>query len=467
MGVVTTLQLVRLAVLARLLSPTDFGLMGMILVVLGFARAFADMGISKAIIYRQDSTRSELSSLYWLNIFAGLVVFAVVCALNPVIISFYKEPRLRGLIYVAALTFLIAPIGQQFQFLMQKELRFNNLARIEIAGAFANTSIAILLAFVGVGVLSIIFGQLTGALVRVFLLLLIGLREWRPQILFLKRGLKRYINFGLYQMGTRTINYVNSEVDHLLVGRMLGAEPLGYYNLAFNLAIRPYFIINPVITRVAFPLFSKVQNDTERLKRGYLKVIQLLSMVNFPIMIGLAAVASIAIPVIFGNQWLPSIVLVQLLSIVGMLRSIANPADSLLLAKGRADLVFKWNLAILVPTLAGLYTGARYGGIVGVATASAILSVVYRIIEYFVLIRPMIGPCLKEYLASMWPSFWMSMAMGSMIFGIGAVLNDINPLLVLIIQLLGGVSVYLVLILYLRRDLFLELKEMLLKKSMI
>ena len=120
-GVVTALQFVDLAVLARLLSPSDFGLMGMVMVVFGFAQAFADMGISNAIIHRQDVTKDQLSSLYWLNILSGVIVFCVVCASVPLIVGFFHEPRLNNLLYLTAIIFLITPFGQQFQILLQKE----------------------------------------------------------------------------------------------------------------------------------------------------------------------------------------------------------------------------------------------------------------------------------------------------------------------------------------------------------
>lgn len=465
MIVVTGLQFARLIVLARLLTPSDFGLMGMIIVVVGFAQAFADMGISNAIIYRQDTTKRELSSLYWINIFAGVAVFGIVYAANPLIAIFFKEPRLKKLIYVAALTFIITPFGQQFQMLLQKELRFNRLAKIEIVGAFVNTATAILFALLGVGVFSIIFGQLAGAFAKVLLLVIYGLQDWRPELSFSGLGLKGYINFGLYQMGDRTINYFNTKIDHLLIGRMLGAESLGYYTMASNLIIKPYSIINPVITRVAFPVFSKVQNERERLKSGYLKVVQLLSMINFPIVIGLAAVSNIAVPVVFGGEWVPSVVLIQILAVVGLLRSINNPVGSLLLAKGRADLGFKWNLSLLITQVLGLYIGAKYGGTVGVASAYAILLFIYSSVGYFVLIKPMLGSCLRDYVASMWPSFWMSAVMGGIVFSAGIIFPNIGRLWVLIIQIILGSAIYLILMYYFKRGLFFELKDMILKKS--
>ena len=460
MGAVTTLQLVTLAVLARLLSPVDFGLMGMIMVVIGFAQVFADMGISNAIIHRRDTTRDQLSSLYWLNILAGVIVFFVVCASMPLVVGFYDEPRLAGLLYLTAVIFLITPLGQQFQILLQKNLKFDELAKIEIATAAINSAVAISLAFAGFGVYSLVWGQLAATTTRVALLCSVGWRQWRPSLHFAKQDLKGYISFGLYQMGERAINYLNSNLDYLLIGSMLGAGPLGYYTLAYNLIIRPSTMINPVITKVAFPVFSLIQNEADSLRRGYLKVVQIISTVNFPLMVGLAVVAPLAVPVIFGEQWLPSVILVQILAIVGLLRSKGNPVGALLLAKGRADLGFKWNLLLTLTQIPALYVGVRTGGTTGVAIAFAMVMIVASIFSYLLLIRPLLGRCLREYILSMWPALWMSVVMGMAVYAVDRLLTGVSEPASLITQILFGGLVYLGLLYCSQKQFWKDLKYM-------
>ena len=460
MGAMTALQFVTLAVLARLLTPADFGLMGMIMVVIGFAQAFADMGISNAIIHRQDTTKEQLSSLYWLTIFSGVIVFGAVCASTPLVVRFYHEPRLSNLLYLGSLVFLITPLGQQFQILLQKELQFSRLAKIEILTALINSIIAITSGFAGLGVYSLILGQLAATSASVALLCSIGLKMWRPSLYFAKRELKGYVSFGLYQMGERMINYFNSNFDYILIGSMLGAKELGYYTLAYNLIIKPSSIINPMITKVAFPVFSRLQNETEKLRFGYLKVLQLLSMFNFPMMIGLAVVAPVAVPVIFGKQWIPSIILIQILSIVGLLRSTANPVGALQLAKGRADLGFKWNFGLAVTQIPGLYFGAKLGGALGVAIAFAMLQVIYSIFNYLIMIRTLIGPCLKKYISSMWPALWMSAAMGFAIFFLYILFQRYPAHLIFALEIIWGFVIYMSLLLYQQKKLVIEIKNM-------
>jgi O-antigen/teichoic acid export membrane protein len=235
---------------------------------------------------------------------------------------------------------------------------------------------------------------------------------------------------------------------------------LGYYTLAYNLIIKPSSMINPVITKVAFPVFSLIQNESEKLRRGYLKVLQLLATVNFPIMVGLAVVAPVAVPVIFGKQWLPSIPLVQVLTVVGLLRSTGNPVGALILAKGRADLGFKWNLGLTVTQIPGLYLGAKLGGSLGVAIAFSILMAMYSIFNYLILIRTLIGSCLRDYVMSMWPALWMGGVMWVAVFTFGILFQTAPQFILLIIQVLAGAAIYLGLILLLQKPLVAEVRNM-------
>lgn len=411
----TGLHFLRLAILARLLSPQDFGFMAMIVVVIGFAQVYADMGISNAIIHRQDTTRDQLSSLYWLNIMAGVAVFFIVLAVNPLIVTFYKEPRLASLLPWAALVYLITPIGQQFQILLQKNLLFRPLAIIETVSAFCGLVTAVGFALAGTGVFSLILGQLADSGTRALSLAGIGLRKWRPRMRFKRSDLQGYLGFGLYQMGERSINYLNSNIDKLLIGSLLGARILGYYSLAWNLAIQPIARINPIITKVMFPIFAKIQNDIVTLRKGYLSMIKMLSSINFPLLVGMATTAPVLIPVVFGQEWLPAVFLLQILAFVSLLRSKGNPIGSLLLAKGRADLAFKWNVIIFVTHLSGVYLGVKLGGVRGVALALIGLQISYIFPSYYILVRKLINCSFKEYLASMSQVFAFSLLMGGVV----------------------------------------------------
>lgn len=462
-AITTGLQFLQLAVLARLLAPADFGLMAMIMIVIGLGQAFVDAGISNAIIYRQDITRQQLSSLYWLNIIAGIVVFFAVWAATPLVVALFGEPRLTELIFWAAFTFLIIPIGQQFQILLQKELKFNVLAVVEVAAAIIGTATAIGTALMGQGVFALVWGALANAAVRALLLLVVGLKNWRPALRFKINDIHSYVSFGLYQLGERIINFLDSKLDYILIGALLGVQALGFYTLAWNLIIKPLQKINPIITRIAFPVFAKVQNDNIRLKKGYMSVLNILSTINFPYFFGLAVVAPLAVPVVFGTQWLPSVILIQILCVVGLLQTAGNPIGSLLLSKGRADWAFKWVLAFTVIKIPAAYSGVVIGGAVGVAVALVFVYILGSVLGYFVLVRRLLQPCLKEYIESMWPAFRTSLCMVLLVLSLAYII-DLNSFIKLTILVASGVFIYGILTILFRAKYILELKNTLINK---
>ncbi|KGX89984.1 hypothetical protein N781_08765 [Pontibacillus halophilus JSM 076056 = DSM 19796] len=462
--VVIIVQFLQLSILARVLGPTAIGLMGMIMIVLGFAHAFLDMGISNAIIHKQDTTKKELSSLYWFNLFAGILIFVTIITITPLIVTFFQEPQLQSLIYWASLIFLITPFGQQFQALAQKNLKFDTLSKIEMGSIITGSIFTVSCAFFGFGVLSIVWGQLITAVFRTLNLVILGWNKWRPSFHFAKRDLNDYLKFGLYQVGDRTVNFFNSNFDYMIIGKFLGPEALGYYTLAYNIIILPISKLNPIITRVAFPVFAKIQSDTIKLKTGYLKVINLLSLVNFPIFFGIGVTASMFVPLFFGDGWAPTIILIQILAGVGLLRSVSNPIGSLLYAKGRADLGFKWNLFKTISLVPGLILGQYLGNIYGVAIAMLVLQIIFSSLLYVIIIRKLLGNCFKEYFRSIIPSLWISVVMASILILINNTIK-IESLGWLIFTVVLGGFIYISLLMIFERKIVTNLKNLFIKRG--
>src|SRR5713226_1029345 len=222
-------DVVRIVVLARFLSPLDYGLMAMAWIVIGLAQIYMDLGISAAIIHRQDNSKQQLSSLYWLNIFVGLSTFGLVCLCAQWMGVVFREPRVVPLLKVLAVVFIVVPIGSQFEILLQKELLFKSLARWEIAASVSSTAVAVVCAVAGFGVWTLVCSFLTGVIVKTFLLTSVGFARFRPSLHFRSSDLKGYVGFGLFQMGERSINYLAERLDQILIGPFLGAEALGFY----------------------------------------------------------------------------------------------------------------------------------------------------------------------------------------------------------------------------------------------
>jgi lipopolysaccharide exporter len=465
----TGIQLAQAAVLARLLEPSDFGLMAMVALVLNLAEQYVDVGISNAIIHRQESFSDELSSFYWLNISIGCATFVVIVLATPLVSIFFQEPRLNTLIPIAALVFLIAPFGSQFQILLQKELDFRTGAiialtktavgaTVAISAAGVSAGVAISAAYVGYGVLSLIFGQVASVSVATALYIFRGRRLWSPTFRFRRADLSGFLGFGFYQMGERTLNFVASRADQILIGALLGSQTLGYYSFAWNLIVLPVTRINPILTQVAFPLFAKVQDETERLVNGYLMLSRALSTINAPILLGLAATAPTLIPIIYGKQWMQSVFLVQVLAGVGLLRSLLNPMGTLLLAKGRADLGFFWDLCVVLPQLSVVAIALYFVGVTGVVYSLLLLHIAYFFLSYWYVIRRLVGSCFSQYAGSTLGPVAIAGVMAICVWFSSRYIGD-KSALSLLVETSIGASVYIILSLLLQRAWLREVRS--------
>lgn len=358
MFIVTALQFVQMAVLARFLDPADFGLMAVMMVVIGFSQAFQDMGISNAIIQRQNITHTQLSSLYWLNIAAGATLSLIVLAISPLAAMFFDEPRITGLMAILSSVFVLVAIGNQYRVLCQKELNFRTMEAINVVAAIVALIVAITLAVKGYGVLTLVIAMLTQAGLASVLFLWVGLTRYhKPSLVYRHSELRGFYGFGLYQMGERSVNYISANADKLLIGKLVGMNATGFYNLAWQLIIFPLSKINPIVNKVAFPVYSKVQNDPVLLNRYYTFNVKALSTVTMPLLAFLLFFSNEVVRVVFGEGWNATAELLPALALVGIIKALGNPGGAIILALGRADVGFWWNIFWAISIVAGLTLG--------------------------------------------------------------------------------------------------------------
>jgi len=442
--VITIIQLIQLSILARYLSPSDFGLMAIVYFIIGFSAQFIDLGISASIIHKQHITQVQLSSLYWLNIASGIFFFLLLYITAPYIADFYHETELIPIIRLVALNFVISSFGTQYGLLFQKALRFNTMAKIGISGAVVTLIVASVLAMNGFGVYALVYAALVGALFGTCVNISIGIKNYKPSFVFNWKEITPMISFGMFQMGEKSINYFNSQFDVLLIGKLLGVEALGIYTVAKNLSMRPAQIINPIITKVTFPVMAKVQNDTLQLKNIYLKTINYLSSVNFPIYILLAILAEPIVLILFGDKWEKSIVILQILSIYGAIRSTGNPIGSLQLAKGRADMGFYWNLGLFFFIPLTIYVGSLWG-LLGVAYSLLGLQTFLSIPNWYFMVRLLCGAKFKEYFWQIVKPLIFSLVGGVFAYGISYLLSIENMYIesIVIGLVMGGIVLIL------------------------
>lgn len=462
LAVVTVIQLAQLAVLARLLGPAAFGLMAIVLIVVSLGELFAQMGLHEAIIARRDVSRAELSSLYWFGIASGAVVYLVIWLLTPLIAAAFREPELHSLVPVALASVLIAPFGTPFVALAQRELRFGLIAPVEIGSALVGLAIAVTSAWAwDQGVWALVWGQLSRTIAATGTFCVHGwMAGPRPGFHFSTADLQGFLGFGFYRVAAMSVNFLTSRVDQILIGGVFGAQALGYYSMAANIALLPVQKINPVVTRVAFPAFARIRDDLAGLRRGYLQLLRSLTFVNAPILLGMAAVAPLAMPILLGPQWRESVPLVQILAVYALLRSVGNASGSFLLGMGRADITFFWNLGFLLVSPLAIYLASLAGSLAYVAWMMVALQTVLYLAFYALVIRRLLGPCFLPFAGAFVIPASLAAVMGVVVVGVDPLFVGLSPLQRLVVQVVIGFLCYAALVFIFQRRRYADFRDM-------
>jgi O-antigen/teichoic acid export membrane protein len=388
--------ILKISVLARFLEKSDFGLMALVTFVMGLMSLFSDMGLSTAILHKQNITKKNYASLYWLNIVFCVILYGLLLLITPSISSLYNEPQLNHLIPLLGLNIIISGLGIQFKTIETKNLIFKNISLIEIIAAFLSLIVAIWLAINNYGVLSLVYSSLVQYFISNFLLLILGLKKYGLIFHFKLSETIPFLKIGIYQVGGQIANYFNRDLDILLIGKFFSTEILGGYSLAKQLVFRPAQIINPILVKVATPTLAKFQSDINLLKQNYLKLIKIVSSVNIPVYLMIILFSPIIVEIMYGSGFDEIVILVRILSIYMIFRAIGNPIGSLVVATGRTDLEFYWNILNLFIMPIFIYIASQYG-IVEVAFSLVLAAFVLFIPSWRLLTYKMTGATLKEY----------------------------------------------------------------------
>lgn len=391
--------IVKISVLARLLDASDFGLMALIMFVIGFMDLFNDMGISTAILHRSIISKVEYASLYWLNVLFSIFLYLVCLGLTPLMANFYEQPELFSLIPLISLNLIITAIGRQFKVIEQKHLLFKQISLIDITSGVLSLIVAIVLAVNGFGVFSLIYSLLFQSLISNIFYLIIGMNKHGLLFRFCFSDTKPFLKIGVYQVGGQVINYFNSNIDIILIGKFFSRDILGGYSLAKQLVMRPTQILNPILTKVASPVLALFQEDLSLLKVNYLKLINILSTISIPTYLAIIVFAPFLVNVLYGHDFQHIVILVRILSVYMMFRSLWSPISSLVVATGKTDLEFKWSLVALMVFPLFIVFGSRYG-IVEVTISIVLSMVILFVPSWKYLIFKMTGASLKEYIYS-------------------------------------------------------------------
>ncbi len=389
-------QFAQVALLARLLDPADFGVVAVSNLIIGFFVTFANLGFANSIIYKQESDRTVLSTLYWLNMLVGVVIFLIIQLGTPAIVAFYKEPKLTRVLQLSSFYFVIVYVGQLYMFLLEKELRFKSVATVDIGGTVVGAIATATLAYMGFAEMSLIIGQLVSQTVKSTLQVWLGRSLFWPQFRFAFSKIREHLQFGLFNLADGILGYVQSNADNFFIGSILGVKMLGYYQLAYQLAVFPIIRLNPIILQVAYPILAKMQGDNAGLKRAYLKILDALSFTNLPLLAGLFITAESVVPLMYGPGWDESARLVQIFVFVGLFSCLGHPLFTLAFTKGKPNLLFYLNVATLLVKIPLVYIMGNLYGVTGIA-ASFVLATLFNLVANFWVVQYLVGDFLRDF----------------------------------------------------------------------
>ena len=462
-----SLELLKYIVLARLLGPGDFGLLAMAMVIISIGRIFADGGTSNAVIHYRNQTSRQLSTLYWVNILAGFTLYGIVFLAAPLFASFYGEPEVNMLLRLGGVILPIYAAGALYEVMLRKSLSFKYITFAESISAFLGFSTAVALAVNGWGVYSLIWSHIVTASSLSIFYITNGLRTWAPAFHFAPSEVRSHLSFGLFQMGDRGLGVYATRIDQLIIGRFFGPDILGAYHLAYHLVLFPIARLSPLLNRVALPVFSSRQNDDAILRNGYLKLMRGMMSMVAPLLLLAALTAPWLVPLLIGSGWELAIQLIPLMAAVGLLRMLGNPSGNIVLAKGRAQLLFLWNLGAAVVSTIVFLAGAQYS-VFMLLWLYIGTNIFYFAAGQTILVNRLIALQWVRFLRGILPMVAVlgasTLAAWLFRYPAGTMLSESNFLMVLAIVTLFLI-VYLPLVMRMQSELIREVKQALMDRS--
>jgi O-antigen/teichoic acid export membrane protein len=403
------LSFVKAIVLARLLTPEHFGLMAICMVVLRALQVFTETGLSTALIQRPGNADEAKHTVYTMTAVRGIVLAAIVLATSSWVATFYEQPSLKSLLDVLALGLALSGLGSVNYIVAQKNLDFRPQFNLQQILNLSDFVVTILLALWLRNVWALIIGHVFKTVISIPLSFL--LLPGRPRFAFDLQQARELLRYGRYISGMAIVVFVTTEIDNAVIGKVVGAEALGFYTLAYMVANLPATHLAKVVASVMFPAYSKLQHDTPALKNAFLKTVQVVATLAIPAAVGIAILAKELVGVIFGPKWFEAATVLPVLCVFGALRSVSAINGYVFNAVGKPNLPFYVNLVKLLVIAAAIVPATRTFGILGAAVAVTAPTLVMSVVGNVILSRTL-GLELRAIYAVLLPATAASLAMG-------------------------------------------------------
>ncbi|HEY5520300.1 MAG TPA: lipopolysaccharide biosynthesis protein [Candidatus Limnocylindrales bacterium] len=449
------MSLIIFAILAHLLTDVDFGLVALAAVFVQFAQLFVDQGLGDALIQRKAITRLQIDTAFWVAVVTGAGIMVLGIALAWPISSLVAQPKLAPIIAVLSVNFLVVAVSSVQMALLQREMRFKSLALRRLVALATGGVIGVGAAFAGWGAWALVAQQVSYGVVSVFMLWTVS--PWRPGLQWSRSDFRELFSFGINVVGGDVLNFLSRNSDNLLVGAVLGAGPLGLYAIGYKILDTTQALLVNAARKLAFPVFSRIQNDPERSRRAYGRVNRVLSVVILPGYIGLALVAQEAIVTLFGAKWADSGPVAATLYLIGPVLTLQVFSGALLNAAGHPEITFRFRIVTTTVHIVGFLIAVTvFRDIIAVAAAFVIGSYLMLPLNLYLQHR-YAGISVFEHL---WQLRWMALCtalMAAAVLGVKLVLaSHLHPVILLVVEVAVGVVLYSALLLIFERDLFRE-----------
>ncbi|MFQ6084592.1 MAG: lipopolysaccharide biosynthesis protein, partial [Candidatus Aminicenantia bacterium] len=359
--------LVRTVILARVLAPHDFGLMGIALLAMATLETFSQTGFQAALIQKKKNTKAYLDAAWTVLILRGLMLFAILYLIAPYAVTFFNAPKAKPIIQVIGISILLQAFANIGVIYFQKELEFNKQFIHQFAGTLADFIVAVSSVLILRNVWALVFGLLAGNFARFIVSYLI--HPYRPHLDFDLGKAKELFGFGKWVLGSSILVFLITQGDDAFVGKILGVTALGFYQMAYMLSNLPATEITHVISRVTFPTYSKLQDDLTKLKEAYLKVLQLTAFISIPLAGGIFILAPEFTKIFLGDKWMSMVPAMQVLVFAGLVRSIAATTGPIFYAVGRPRIETRWQIVRLLVLAVLIYPFTIKWGILGASFA--------------------------------------------------------------------------------------------------
>ena len=424
--------------LARLLAPNDFGVFAMIFFAMELAQVFTDFGFGTAIVQRRVTDPVVLSTSFWLNMGIALLVGAIMIAAGPLLAKFFEQPIVASLAIAGALNVVIACAMVVPQALLTQRFAFRAQTQAQLIGSVVGGGAALMAAFAGAGVWSLVVQPIAGTLVT--LVITFRAARWLPSWGFSYASVREMMGFGANLLGSNVIDTLGRSMHNIILGKWLGAAPLGIYNMAHGVTYFPIYQVSAVVVKVLFPTLVSLNDEPDRFRAAYLRIVGAIALVTFPTMTGLFAVADDFVAVVFGSQWLGMIPVLKVICWVVMCQSVATTSSTVLLSKGDSRILFRLSVISTIIMGVALLIGSQWG-LLGTAYGYAIATMLsFAMLIHFSLKK--IGLALSVFLLSMRGSLGASLAMTLVVMASVAQMPTFHPALRLGLGIVIGAAAY-------------------------